>query len=707
MANYNTDFITITSLNTRGIMGNINYVAQICKSTDILCLQEHHLFEHNVSLLSSIDTGIRAFSRCNSYVRNDGKSIYRGGTAIIWKAGINHQITKLHDVGDANIIGVKIVNATGNIMFVFNVYLPSVNHNYETYQHCLNTISNIYEYYKCQGSVIIVGDFNTGINTRSCRSIPNTNGDRRRSRDLETFMVQNNLCSLITHEMCTGPKTTYNPVYGAGTQIDHIITDACDIDNVVSCWVHDDHSLNTSDHNALSVRISYRSHVFMSHARKVYKWQNVDTSMYASKLDNSLSNTGLIGVDLNNSVDIDAYCEQLISCIQMVSDKCIPKSNYCSFLKPYWSKEIKLLHKEQKRFRSTWLSEGRPRGCDYESYVNYKKSKTVFANALRNAAEEYEETQYDDINVAHDVDIRKFWKFVNKKKLIDNDFHIIKDEMSSYSTPETQMTMWIEHFMTLLNCDIGVNCNYNERHKQFIDDNVEQIRLKSDPDKAPANVNMLAFTNDEIINVCKALPTGKAPGIDLLTYEHFKYAGCALVRYLTKLFNSILKHVYIPKCFKQGLLFTMHKGHGKPKDQKASYRGITLLPVINKMFEKCILIRMEGLLAANNFPPKLQHAVRKKNNNVTLSFAIQETINYHIERNGKVFACLLDIKQAFNKIWWNGLFYKMFKLGITDKLWLLFNNWFKGSTCSVLYNGTLSDPFNISCSIKQGGVLSM
>ena len=187
------------------------------------------------------------------------------------------------------------------------------------------------------------------------------------------------------------------------------------------------------------------------------------------------------------------------------------------------------------------------------------------------------------------------------------------------------MTMWIEHFMTLLNSDIGVNCNYNERHKQFIDDNVEQIRLKSDPDKAPDNVNMLAFTNDEIMNVCKALPTGKAPGIDLLTYEHFKYAGCALVR--TKLFNSILRHVYIPKCLKQGLLFTMHKGHGKPKDQKASYRGITLLPVINKMFEKCILIRMEGLLAANNFPPKLQHAVRKKNNNVTLSFAIQETIN--------------------------------------------------------------------------------
>ena len=74
--------------------------------------------------------------------------------------------------------------------------------------------------------------------------------------------------------------------------------------------------------------------------------------------------------------------------------------------------------------------------------------------------------------------------------------------------------------------------------------NMPSLYIKSDPDKAPDNVNMLAFTNDEIMNVCKALPTGKAPSIDLLTYKHLKYAGCALVRYLTKLFNSILKHVY-------------------------------------------------------------------------------------------------------------------------------------------------------------------
>jgi len=147
--------------------------------------------------------------------------------------------------------------------------------------------------------------------------------------------------------------------------------------------------------------------------------------------------------------------------------------------------------------------------------------------------------------------------------------------------------------------------------------------------------------------------------------------------------------------------------NGKPKDKKSSYRGITLLPVLNKIFEKCIVSRMEKLLKVVNFPPKLQHAVRKQNNNVSLSFAMQECINYHLEQNSKVFACFLDIQQAFDKIWWDGLFYKMHGIGITDKLWLLFYDWFQGSTCSVLCNGKLSYDFTISRSIKQGGVFSM
>ncbi len=221
------------------------------------------------------------------------------------------------------------------------------------------------------------------------------------------------------------------------------------------------------------------------------------------------------------------------------------------------------------------------------------------------------------------------------------------------------------------------------------------------------HVNMSKFSIDEIESICRKLPKGKASGIDLLTYEHFRYGGRMLIQCIAKLFNAIIDLVRIPTCFKRGLLFTLYKGHRKPKNQIGSYRGITLLPVINKIFEKCVMSRMSEMFNVINFPPKLQHAVRKKNNNVTLSYAMQECINYHIEQNSKVFTCFLDIQQAFDTIWWDGLFYKMNNIGITDKLWLLFYDWFHGSTCSVLFHGILSDDFTISRSIKQGGVFSM
>lgn len=82
-------------------------------------------------------------------------------------------------------------------------------------------------------------------------------------------------------------------------------------------------------------------------------------------------------------------------------------------------------------------------------------------------------------------------------------------------------------------------------------------------------------------------------------------------------------------------------------------------------------------------------------------------INQYIEGRSKVFACFLDISKAFDIIWWNGLFYKLHELGITNRLWYILYDWFQNSEVSVLVNGVTSSPFKISRSIKQGGILSM
>ena len=145
----------------------------------------------------------------------------------------------------------------------------------------------------------------------------------------------------------------------------------------------------------------------------------------------------------------------------------------------------------------------------------------------------------------------------------------------------------------------------------------------------------------------------------------------------------------------------------KPRSNMNSYRGITLIPVLSKLFDKCIRGRLDTKLQHIKFPPPLQFAARKGSNSVMTSYCVQEIINSTMEKHGKVYSAFLDIEKCFDKVWWNGLLFKLHQLGITNNLWLLIRECLVNSTCVVYTNGVSSDPFTISRSIRQGGVLSM
>jgi hypothetical protein len=86
------------------------------------------------------------------------------------------------------------------------------------------------------------------------------------------------------------------------------------------------------------------------------------------------------------------------------------------------------------------------------------------------------------------------------------------------------------------------------------------------------------------------------PGVVILMYENFKHGSQLLFDKLGTLFNAIIKYAKIPQLFKLGLLIPLYKGKRKPKSQKGSYRGVTLMPVINKLLEKIVWLRLEPWL---------------------------------------------------------------------------------------------------------------
>jgi hypothetical protein len=415
----------------------------------------------------------------------------------------------------------------------------------------------------------------------------------------------------------------------------------------------------------------------------------------------------MTNTSISEETDIDQLCEKLVKCIVDVSNVVVPTSQYCPHKKPYWSPELKALHVNQKQLRRVWIEEGRPRGPVYMSYVNYKKAKHIFAKTLKTQALMYEQKQFHDVSMSRDMNIKQFWKYIRRNRNHQENISVMRDEEKTYVTPEQQLDMWKTHFGTILNESEYESAQYDKEFKTEIEHNVQVMKSTMDKYSQPSSVNLANISVNEVKQVCMSLSPGKAPGVDRLTYEHFKYAGNVFFETLTVLYNNILHYVHIPPHFKEGLLVTIYKGHGKPKDKKDSYRGVTLLPAINKVFEKCIFNRIQPFFDHIKFPPPLQNASRKGISNVMVSFMANEAIYSCTEKGGKVFACLLDIEKCFDKLWWDGLLFKMHKIGFDNKMWFLMYDWFQGSNCRVCFNGHVSDAFNITRSIKQGGILSM
>ena len=67
---------------------------------------------------------------------------------------------------------------------------------------------------------------------------------------------------------------------------------------------------------------------------------------------------------------------------------------------------------------------------------------------------------------------------------------------------------------------------------------------------------------------------------------------------------------------------------------------------------------------------------------------------------------MLNVQKAFDSVWHNGLFYKLFHFGIHGDLWFVLMEWYSKLTSSVLWDDRHSWYFSVQQGVRQGAVLS-
>ncbi|CAC5412456.1 unnamed protein product [Mytilus coruscus] len=103
--------------------------------------------------------------------------------------------------------------------------------------------------------------------------------------------------------------------------------------------------------------------------------------------------------------------------------------------------------------------------------------------------------------------------------------------------------------------------------------------------------NIPPATLEELQKAIKSINKGKSPDIYGITVEHILHAGTNLEWLLLNLVNVIFKEGKVPDILKEGLLTPVFKNKGE-KNIATNYRGITVLPVLNKVIETIVKVRI-------------------------------------------------------------------------------------------------------------------
>ena len=160
---------------------------------------------------------------------------------------------------------------------------------------------------------------------------------------------------------------------------------------------------------------------------------------------------------------------------------------------------------------------------------------------------------------------------------------------------------------------------------------------------------------------------------------------------------------YVPDQFGKGLLIPIQKDHSiKGIQSLENFRGITISPVISKVFEQSMLLLFGKYLDSSDrqfgFKPKVgcSHAI----------FCVNKVVDYFVFNESTVNICCLDISKAFDQLSHNCLFYKLLKRSVPTCFVTILRNWYSKLYSCIAWGKMISDQFHVSCGIRQGGILS-
>ena len=414
---------------------------------------------------------------------------------------------------------------------------------------------------------------------------------------------------------------------------------------------------------------------------------------------------------------IDACWKEMHDIINNTAHSTLGTTTTQQDSKEWWSRipNIDALHeafrRARRRKRAVRSRVGRRRAVPpsmlmlVSTQAAYSKAKQAFLEAVKKARSEcwYELAAACDNTTEH-----------NKHKLL---WARLKRTMPSSRvpaaafpdkqgapphTPEQALNNMAAHLADV--SSLARDPSHDQAHERHVRDYLSSnVPSHSNPSESPS------WSLDDVIGVCSRFRLNTALGSDNVSPYFLRYGGATIHRALHTLFSICWRYGVMPSSFRHGHVATLYKGEGEVNDPN-SYRPICITSVVARVYERLQVQSMLNAMSRVNMPSPSQFGFTRQRSThdaiYRLLSHITETIGAGTEPEDFTSTVFVDISKAYDKVWIDGLLYKLHKMGITGNLYYMLRALLTDRTIQVVGDGKISIIHMLLAGVPQGFILA-
>ena len=212
------------------------------------------------------------------------------------------------------------------------------------------------------------------------------------------------------------------------------------------------------------------------------------------------------------------------------------------------------------------------------------------------------------------------------------------------------------------------------------------------------------ITFDEVENVIKNARKKKACGYDQICIDILDNIECKQI--LLKLFTVCFAYGKVPECWLKAIISPIPKSSLKDPYIPTSYRGVSLLSQVGKLYSQIINKRVLKYCEEAGIFCDEQNGFRKSRSCEDHIFSLTSIIRNRLYANKDTFVAFIDMQKAFDWVNRDLLWYKLLIHNISGNIYWAIRSLYNNTISCVRLNNLYSKWFDVTTGVRQGDNLS-